>query len=367
MDTAGEEQPGLTPLRSLYLAVGMAAAFTIPACGQDRVGEPAPSTTASSVPATTTSPPSPMTSTIESGQEPIPTDPAMLESCSKLAPNAIRTTPSRWWAAPPGGWDLSYAFSSSSPGSDSSDIGSSLLVQTRDGHVVSASVGIYSIAGEAEDFTSELSRLSGLKLRGVPGAIEPETTRSGPTGALQANWIEDNHSFWAVGSGLDEPRFRSVLEQIGINDGVVTEVPGDWQLLGAGHSDDGADATVLGFTPRHGSLDEYGTAPLEITVQDNASELSGSGTPQVLGDKTGSEVTSIMGRPALTLDRGDGRYSVSTVTGDGHPIDASGPLPAQELLELAGTTERIDPSDPRLVGVAIGNRSDMGEACREDR
>lgn len=363
MGTAIERRPKPAPFSSLSLAVGMVAACIFPACGQDPAAERAPSTTTSVTQTTTTSVPPATTSTIGAGHEPIPTDPATLESCSKLSSNATRTTPSRWWVAPPEGWNLSYAVSSSTPASDGQEIGASLLVRTGAGHLVLAHVTVTSVPFQAGDFTPEPSEPT---LRGVPGSVQPETTRGGPTGALQANWIEDNQSFRAVGRGLDELEFRSVLDRTGIDGGVVTTVPGDWQLLGAGRSDNGPDATVLGFTARGGSLDEYGIAPVEVTVQDNASKLPGPGTPLLLSDKVGAEVTSFNGRPAVTSDLGDGRHSVSTVTEFGHPVEAFGPLPAQELLRLAGDTERIDPSDPRLVGVAIGNGFINGGACRED-
>jgi hypothetical protein len=296
----------------------------------------------------------------------IPTDPARLPSCDEYGADEMAATPSRRWPGVADGWTVRYAYTTRDPARSSGARWHwSTLVQVTPDDTVTAMVVI-----NAHD--SSDSPEGDTTVRGVPASLGPEVSRSGPTGAVEASWMENGLRFVATGRGVDASGLRTLAESLDLTNGVVSAPPDGWLLLGAASSAGSPDVTVLGLTGDGGSLLEAGDAPIEVVVDETA---AGEPAPGALRTGLGFDVASgtvsvaqLDARPALVVDLGDGRHLVITTTSDGLSVTANGSATAPQLLALASGMIAIGAEDPRLMGVPMGNvASSPGRWCRTDR
>lgn len=317
-------------------------------------------------PASTTSSPRPAatstTSTTEVGPVPIPTDPAELASCDDVPDDGPAAMPARRWPELPTGWQVRYAYTTRPEGEGGSSFGWSTLVRVGENRRVTGLV-LVTTGPTSNGATSNAT------VRGVPGWVGPQTNRSGPTGALEVDWVEDDRATTAVSRGLDDAALRSFVEDLRIDDGAVTADPPGWQLLGSGRSDGVLSATVFGITPPGTDLLETGYAPVEVQVEERIAGSPTAGAIHVPGGLDVEDADVFLldadGRPALLTSLDDGGQLLQTTTADGAPASASGPATGADLARVAGRAAPIQPDDERLVGVPMGTPgSSPGRFCR---
>lgn len=344
---------------SAVLALTLAAT----ACGSsaDRA-EPAatsrPPSTTSTVPPTSTT----TTTTEVPGQIPIPTDPAELASCRDVPADGPAIMPSRRWPTLPAGWQVRYAYTTRPEGEGNSWFGWSTLIRVGEASRVTGLVLV--TAGPTSSGADP-----NATVRGVPGRVGPQTSRGGPTGALEVGWQEGDVALTVVSRGLDEAALRALVEDLELADGAVTTGPDGWSLLGSARSDGVISATVFGLTPPGTDLLETGYAPVEVQVEEPTSGASAAGAIHVPGglDVERGEVVLLEadGRPALLTSLDDGGRLLHTTTADGAPVWASGPATGAELAAVAASAAAIPIDDERLVGVPMGTQgSSPGRFCR---
>jgi len=367
------------PLRrcSALLALGLLAA-----CGSDRApsaatgGEearaqvPLDRAASSSTGLTSSTTSVEVTDATEPGPAPIPTDPAALPSCASLPANVLRAEPSRRWLDVPSGWTLRYASSvTDDTGASSAPSGWSVLVR-HSGTAVDAMVAV-DVSREDETMLP----LFGAErvIKGRPASVAPEATRGGRTGALQAEWRDDGQRFGATSGGLSEDELVQLVDRLDLDGVTVGHAPEGWTLLGSGMTENGhVTTTVLGLTPPGGDLDPAGYAPVVVTVEEASGEAPPTGPHPHAWDLSGGRLSlSSLGNHRGLLFHGDeaddGALFEAAWTTDrsGQPVAATGPVPAEVLLELAASVEAISADDPRLVGIPMAAAgSSPGAWCR---
>lgn len=363
-------RPGRHPLRSGCAVIALAL---LSACGGDSAAtgdqemiDRAASSTTSGLPSASTSVVVP--DTTEAGPASIPADPAALPSCASLPANVMRSEPSRRWLDLPEGWTLRYAYSvTDDPAGSSLPSGWSVLVR----HSRATVDAMVAVDVSQDDET--MLPLPGAErlIKGRPASVAPELTRGGPTGALQAEWRDDGQRFDATSRGLSEDDLVRLLDRVGLDGVTVGSAPPGWTVLGSGMTASGhLTTTVLGLTPPGGDLDQAGYAPVVVTVEEAGPEdpLPTGPHPPVRDPSGGHLHLSTIGDHRGLLfegDEADGIRAAWTTDRSGQPVSATGPVPAEVLLELAGKVEPISVDDPRLVGIPMAAASSSpGAWCR---
>lgn len=365
--TVGGSRRRLAPNRTAGAVVVLVAALGsagLAACGDDG---PAPGAVASDAeePATTVAVAEPPAFEIDPS---VPDDPGDLPACDELDSPGDRQLPARWLPTSlPLGVDVATAGTTSRSAAPPPGSGLVVLVSTGAAGDPASAPGSDTVAAEVvvafspvdDPATAPHGFEPDTTLRGVPGQLGTSDGTGGPAGVVTARWVERGRDWVLEAAGLDEGEVVEVVERLELDDDVV-DPAGAFRSIATAPGRYPALRTEVGLAVAGAQPREYG-----VVVEEHD---GGTGVAMITGlvPRTGLELGELDGRPALRGTLGGTRVLMTT-TPDGAAVYAHGDLEPDELDELVGSLERVDPDDERLVGVPMDWVPAEGRFCRDDR
>ncbi|MDQ2678308.1 MAG: hypothetical protein M3Y51_06150 [Actinomycetota bacterium] len=233
------------------------------------------------------------------------------------------------------------------------------FVATTDGRVTGA-VSIDATPSTAGFVGADVNAV----VRGERAVLGPDMTRTSPShGRTSVSWSDGTWDHRVVSSGLSDVELVAFLDRATATEDGFTDPTGALTKVARSTMFDMQPTTtvVLGAV---GDSDPDDS--IRILIMSGNAESWGLGRDIVLPE--GLEVDTVDGRLALHGPDSDGRQRVLTTTRDGDPIDVRGRADIEVLERLARSTLPIESSDPRLVGIPIGDPAGgtMGTWCRTD-